>query len=130
MQIKYLETNHINHQIIHEKNEILTAQRKTRCFFVKRENWIGLYTLRTQLLMISRISSPVGGLKNKKSTRDISCLLHENIQILRYMYILTYHLIYTYGKSRKCTDSWWLHWCVEWSLAKNLKIYERKYSNS
>lgn len=71
MQIKYLETKHINHQIINnEKNEIPTAQRKTSCFFVKGENWVGLYILPTQLLMISRISSPVRGLENKIVTKE------------------------------------------------------------
>lgn len=70
MQIKYLESKHINHQIINEKNEIPTAQRKTSCFFVKGENWVGLYILPTQLLMISRISSPVRGLENKIVTKE------------------------------------------------------------
>lgn len=88
MQIKYLETKHINQQIINEKNEIPTAQRKTSCFFVKGENWVGLYILPTQLLMISRISSPVRGLENKIVTKQCHiCLIKYYKKIKTHTYI-------------------------------------------
>lgn len=88
MQIKYLETKHINHQIINEKNEIPTAQRKTSCFFVKGENLVGLYILPTQLLMISRISSPVRGLENKIVTKQCHiCFIKYYKKIKTHTYI-------------------------------------------
>lgn len=89
MQIKYLDTKHINHQIINnEKNEIPTAQRKTSCFFVKGENWVGLYILPTQLLMISRISSPVRGLENKIVTKQCHiCFIKYYKKIKTHTYI-------------------------------------------